>query len=146
MYFVDEFLLSRLWIDASNYLIIWEGWLEDMLMYNKESSAFSQCLYVVGCAFWYCLYNLKYVKNQPHPQSLLLIAKRCAGDEVGEKHPWMSVTISKAAGFSLQPANLLKSNTPPWVFSRFLNCTNGTKLRKASHMYHSLNWKLRPKN
>ena len=24
-----------------------------------------------------------------------------------------------------------KSNTPPWVFSRFLNCTNGTKSRKT---------------
>ena len=27
-----------------------------------------------------------------------------------------------------------KSNTTPWVFSRFLNCTNGTKSRKASHL------------
>ena len=27
-----------------------------------------------------------------------------------------------------------KVNTPPWVFSRFLNYTNGTKLRSASHM------------
>ena len=31
---------------------------------------------------------------------------------------------------------LAKSNTPPWVFfSRFLNCTNGTKSSKASHIY-----------
>ena len=35
-----------------------------------------------------------------------------------EKHPWRSVTFS----------------TPSWVFSRFLNCSNGTKLRKASHI------------
>ena len=27
-----------------------------------------------------------------------------------------------------------KSNILPWVFSRFLNCTNGTKLRKAPHI------------
>ena len=39
----------------------------------------------------------------------------------------MSVTFSKACNFT-------KSNTTPWVFSRFLNCTNGTKLRKASHI------------
>ena len=26
------------------------------------------------------------------------------------------------------------TNTPPLVFSRFLNCTNGTKLWNASHM------------
>ena len=29
---------------------------------------------------------------------------------------------------------LAKSNTPPWVFSRFLNCKNGTKSRNASHV------------
>ena len=38
-----------------------------------------------------------------------------------EKYPWRSVTFST------------KSNTP-WVFSRFLNCTNGTKSRKTSHI------------
>ena len=26
------------------------------------------------------------------------------------------------------------NNTPPWMFSRFLNCTKRTKLRKASHV------------
>ena len=31
-----------------------------------------------------------------------------------------------------------KSNTPPWYFSRFLSCTNRTKLRNASH-YHKNN-------
>ena len=29
---------------------------------------------------------------------------------------------------------IFKSNTPPWVFSRFSNCTKGNKLRKASHV------------
>ena len=29
--------------------------------------------------------------------------------------------------------NFIKSNTPPWVFSRFFNCVNGAKLRNASH-------------
>ena len=29
--------------------------------------------------------------------------------------------------------NITKSNTPPWVFSRFLNYTNGTKSCKAAH-------------
>ena len=33
-----------------------------------------------------------------------------------EKHTWMSVT------FRLLACNFTKSNTPPWVFSRFLNC------------------------
>ena len=37
-----------------------------------------------------------------------------------ERHPWRS--------------NFTKSNTPPWVFSRFLNCTNDIKSRKTSHL------------
>ena len=28
-----------------------------------------------------------------------------------------------------------KSNTPPWVISRFSNCIKGTKSRETSHMY-----------
>ena len=34
-----------------------------------------------------------------------------------EKHPWTCLS-----------SNFTRSNTPPWVFSRFLNCTNDTKL------------------
>ena len=34
-----------------------------------------------------------------------------------------------------EDCNFTKKNTPPWVFSRFLNCANGTKSRKASQMY-----------
>ena len=41
-----------------------------------------------------------------------------------EKHPWRSVTFSKVAKVTLLHG----------CFSHFLNCTNGTKSRKASHM------------
>ena len=34
----------------------------------------------------------------------------------------------------LQPATLLKVTLLHGCYSRFLNCTNGTKLRKASHI------------
>ena len=30
-----------------------------------------------------------------------------------------------------EACNFTKSTTPPWCFLRFLNCTNGTKSRKA---------------
>ena len=43
-----------------------------------------------------------------------------------------SVTFSKVAGF--QSATLLKVNFLHGFFSRFLNCTYGTKLRNASHI------------
>ena len=33
-----------------------------------------------------------------------------------------------------QPATLLIIKSPPWVFSRLLNCTNGTKTRKVSQI------------
>ena len=29
---------------------------------------------------------------------------------------------------------LVKIKTPPWVFSRFLDCTNGTKSHNAPHI------------
>ena len=31
-------------------------------------------------------------------------------------------------------SNFTKSNTPPWMFSHFLNCVNGTKSCNASHL------------
>ena len=42
--------------------------------------------------------------------------------------------FSKVAGF----ATLLKVALLHGCFSRFLNCTNGTKSRKASHMHVAL--------
>ena len=47
--------------------------------------------------------------------------------EKREKHPWRNFTFSKVADFSLK-VTLLHG-----CFSRFLNCTNATKSRKASH-------------
>ena len=59
-------------------------------------------IYVMFCATWYHLYNLKFVKNT-HGGVLLLVA-----------------------------ATLLKVPLLHGCFSRFLNCTNGTKSRNAS--------------
>ena len=78
-----------------------------------------------------------------------------------EKHSWSSVIFREATGLvqfkkresthggvlllvklQVEACNFTKITTPPWMFSRFLNCTNGTKSRKASHIYHlSLNRK-----
>ena len=54
------------------------------------------------CAILYHLYNFKSVKNV-HGGVLILVKLQASG----------------------------KINPPPWVFFTFLNCTNGTKLRKA---------------
>ena len=59
------------------------------------------------CAIWYHLYNFKNMKNT-HGEVLLLV--------------------------KLKPATLIKVTLPHGCFSRFLNCINGTKLRKASHI------------
>ena len=65
------------------------------------------------CAIWYHFYNLK-----KH-----------------EKHPWRSVNFSKVVTFSLVKAwNFTKSSTPPWLFLRFLDCTNDTKSHNALHL------------
>ena len=42
--------------------------------------------------------------------------------EKREKHPWEVLHLG----------NFTKINTPSWLFSRFLNCRNGAKLRKTS--------------
>ena len=60
-------------------------------------------------AIWYHLSNFKNMENT-HGGVLLLVKLQ--------------------AEFS----NFTKSNTLPWVFFTFLNCTNGTKLRKTSQM------------
>ena len=52
-----------------------------------------------------------------------------------EKHPWRNVDFRKVAGF--KPATLLKLSLLHGCFSGFLNCTNGTKLRNASHIIKS---------
>ena len=56
-----------------------------------------------------------------------------------EKHLWASVT------FRLPPAALLKVTLLHMCFSCFLNCTNGTKSRKASHMVFNRNYIQNPK-
>ena len=57
------------------------------------------------CAIWYHMYNLKNVKNT-HGGVLLLV----------------------------KPATLLKVTLLHGCFPRFLDCTNDTKSRKASHI------------
>ena len=48
-----------------------------------------------------------------------------------EKYPWRSVTFTKVA----RACNFTKRNTPVWLFFMFMNCANGTKSRKASHIF-----------
>ena len=66
--------------------------------------------YVISCTIWCHLNNLK---------------KR-------EKYPWRNANFSKVAG--LKPATLLNLTLLHGCFSRFLNCTNGTKSRIAPHL------------
>ena len=61
------------------------------------------------CVIWYHLYNLKSVKNT-HGVVLILVKLQA------------------------KPATLLKLTLPHGCFSRFLNCTNGTKSCNAPQM------------
>ena len=65
--------------------------------------------YVMLCAIWYHLYNLKNVKNT-HGEVLLLVK------------------------LLAEPATLLKVTFFQGCFSSFLNCTYRTKSRKVSHI------------
>ena len=65
--------------------------------------------YEMRCACFYHLCNLKILKNTDRGVLLLVYLHSLA-------------------------CNFIKSNTPPLVFSRFLNRINGTKSCNASHM------------
>ena len=45
-----------------------------------------------------------------------------------------------------EACNFTKSNTPPWVFFTFLNCTNGTTGRKASNIALVIKASIRVRN
>ena len=80
-------------------LFFWSSYTPTKIKQNKNP-------YVMRCAIWYHLYNLKNLKNT-HGGVLILVKL---------------------------PATLLKSTLLHGCFSRFLNCTNGTKSRSASHI------------
>ena len=65
-------------------------------------------LFEMRCAICHHLHNLKNVKNT-HGGVLILVKLQAS------------------------TCNFIKINTPPWVFSRFLSCTNGNKSRNAPH-------------
>ena len=73
-----------------------------------------QCFYiwnlVARCAIWNHLNNLKNVKNTRG--GVLLLVKLHA-----------------------DACNFTKSNPPPWVFLRFLNCAHGTKSCNAPRIF-----------
>ena len=71
-------------------------------------------LYVVRCAIWYHLYNLKNVEITRG--GVLILVKLQA---------WAYAT-------------LLKLTLLHGCFSRFLNCTDGTKSRNAPHMLYQI--------
>ena len=52
-----------------------------------------------------------------------------------KKRPWRSVILVK---LKASACNFTKSNTLPWMFSCFLNCTNGTKSPKVSDINHHI--------
>ena len=74
-----------------------------------SSNAIKDYKDVMLCVIWYYLCNLKNVKNT-HGGVLLLVKLQ-----------------AKVYNFN-------KINTPPWVFSRFFNCIDDTKLHKASQV------------
>ena len=76
---------------------------------SLRSSHLRKNKFVMFCAIWYHLFNLKNVKNT-HGRVLLLV---------------------KVQAKSLQRYSLLKVTLLHECFSPFLNCTNGTKSRNA---------------
>ena len=82
-----------------------------ILWIENRKLLFGGHTYVMLCAIWYHLYNVKNVKNTYG--GVLLFVK-------------------------LQAASLLKVTLIQGCVSRFLNCTNGTKSRQASRSLNHL--------
>ena len=56
-----------------------------------------------------------------------------------EKHPWRNVTFSK-----VEACNFNKSNTPPWMFSRFFKFYKWYQIAQRT-AYETLFWKMNEK-
>ena len=84
-------------------------WKQNRLYYQTEDYSWKDNLKILVLQKYLILCEMRY--------NLCNLKKH-------EKHPWMKVTFSKVEAF----------NTPPWVFLRFLNCTNSTTLCKVSHI------------
>ena len=67
---------------------------------------------MMSCAIWYHSYDLKNVKTPMESVFLVLQAK----------------SLQLKEHVSLKASSKPKSNTSPWFFSRFLNCTSGTQI------------------
>ena len=85
------------------------------------------------CAIWYHLYNLKNVKNT-HGVVLLLVKLQAFPRIQTEYEEVLRISLYSVR-IREKACNFTKSNTPPWVYFTFLNCTNGTKWRNASRIY-----------
>ena len=91
------------------------------------------------------LYHLKTSENLT-VFCLQGVEKACTGNEWGKKSRAIHHLKPKACNCNLQPwsllkpATLLKASLLHEYFSRFQNCTDGSKSRKASHIYQ-INWK-----
>ena len=84
-----------------------EGMELKMLQHENKKQGFAE-VYVMGCAIWYHLHNLKNLKNT---------------------HGGVLILVKLQAKVTLLKLTLLHG-----CFSCFLNCANGTKSRNASHM------------
>ena len=86
------------------------GLTATLMEVTMKKTNFRLALYVMCCAMWDHLHNLKNVKNT-HGRMLLLVKLQA------------------------KPATLLKVTLLHECFLRFLYCTNGTKSGKTSHNF-----------
>ena len=89
-----------------------------LIKFSKHATTDSICRlqsrtkYLMRCAIWYNLYNFKKNIKNTHGGVLILVKLQA------------------------KPATLRKLTLLHGCFSRFLNCTNGTKSRNASHIWN----------
>ena len=87
--------------------------------------------YVVRCATWYHLYNLKNMKNTH--EGVLILVKLQDSPIWYYLHNFKNVKNTHGGVLILVKLQALATLFHGY-FSHFLNCTNGTKSRNTSHI------------
>ena len=101
-----------------------KSWKQSHCGHNREGALFSWLHYIYMCICIWIISIPLYKCDVLHDLTPFVQFKK------RKKHPWRSETFSKVPGF--YPSTLVNATLLHGCFSRFLNCTNGTKLRNAS--------------
>ena len=135
--FLELFAYCTITIFGKLPLQMWKNWLIFHIQRWNSSFSRSNLIYKFKCGGCNAAYYVKitlhfkvkscclcnFLMIEVHNLSLWCFAGFATIFQC-KKHPWTSVTLSKLQDLA---GSFIKSITPPWCFSYFLNCINDKK-------------------